>query len=78
VFHRVTVLSVGKGCVYSFDPVGSYEREVYRAGGTAGAILQPLLDNQVGVLRLEQYEAWNPAPNTLAPDDLTTQYLYQL
>jgi len=38
---------VGKGCVYSFDPVGSYEREVYRAGGSAGAILQPLLDNQV-------------------------------
>jgi len=37
----------GKGCVYSFDPVGSYEREVYRAGGSAGAILQPLLDNQV-------------------------------
>ena len=38
---------VGKGCVYSFDPVGSYEREQYRAAGTAGAILQPLLDNQV-------------------------------
>lgn len=38
----------GKGCVYSFDPVGSYEREVYRAGGSAGAILQPLLDNQIG------------------------------
>jgi len=40
-------LFAGKGCVYSFDPVGSYEREVYRAGGSAGAILQPLLDNQV-------------------------------
>jgi len=39
----------GKGCVYSFDPVGSYEREVYRAGGSAGAILQPLLDNQIGM-----------------------------
>jgi len=38
----------GKGCVYSFDPVGSYEREVFRAGGSAGAILQPLLDNQIG------------------------------
>jgi len=42
-----TVLCAGKGCVYSFDPVGSYEREAYRAGGSAGAILQPLLDNQV-------------------------------
>lgn len=38
----------GKGAVYSFDPVGSYERETYRAGGSAGAILQPLLDNQIG------------------------------
>ena len=37
----------GKGCVYSFDPVGSYERETYRAGGSASALLQPLLDNQV-------------------------------
>lgn len=38
----------GVGCVYSFDPVGSYERESYRAAGSAGAILQPLLDNQIG------------------------------
>ncbi|KAK3747969.1 hypothetical protein QZH41_019441 [Actinostola sp. cb2023] len=38
----------GKGCVFSFDPVGSYEREAYRAGGTASALLQPLLDNQIG------------------------------
>ena len=37
----------GKGCIYSFDPVGSYEREVYRAGGSAASMLQPLLDNQV-------------------------------
>ena len=44
---RSGALFAGKGCVYSFDPVGSYEREVYRAGGSAGAILQPLLDNQV-------------------------------
>ena len=38
----------GKGCIYSFDPVGSYEREAYRAGGSAAAMLQPLLDNQIG------------------------------
>jgi len=38
----------GKGCVYSFDPVGSYERESYRAKGSASAMLQPLLDNQIG------------------------------
>ncbi|XP_067057819.1 proteasome subunit beta type-1-B-like isoform X2 [Acropora muricata] len=40
--------SEGKGCVYSFDPVGSYERETYRAGGSASSLLQPLLDNQIG------------------------------
>ena len=37
----------GKGCVYSYDPVGSYERESCRAAGTASALLQPLLDNQI-------------------------------
>ena len=40
--------SLGKGCIFSFDPVGSFEREQYRAGGTAAAMLQPLLDNQIG------------------------------
>ena len=33
--------------MFSFDPVGSYEREVYRAAGSASSLLQPLLDNQV-------------------------------
>lgn len=41
--------SEGKGCVYSFDPVGSYDRETYRAGGSASSMLQPLLDNQIGL-----------------------------
>ena len=45
--YCLILLSIGKGCVYSFDPVGSYERETYRAGGSASALLQPLLDNQV-------------------------------
>ncbi|KAM7535629.1 hypothetical protein Aperf_G00000094111 [Anoplocephala perfoliata] len=38
----------GRGAVYSFDPVGSYEREVFRALGTSGAILQPFMDSQIG------------------------------
>jgi len=38
----------GAGCVYSYDPVGSYEREAYRAGGTSSAILQPILDSLAG------------------------------
>jgi 20S proteasome subunit beta 6 len=39
----------GKGCVYSFDPVGSYEREHYRSGGSASSLLQPLIDNVLGL-----------------------------
>lgn len=38
----------GEGCIYSYDPVGSYERETYRAGGSSASLLQPLLDNQLG------------------------------
>ena len=37
--------------MFSFDPVGSYERETYRAGGSASALLQPLLDNQVSQIQ---------------------------
>ncbi|KAN0059781.1 Proteasome subunit beta type-6 [Thecaphora frezii] len=37
----------GKGAVYSFDPVGSYEREFCRAAGAAQSLIQPFLDNQI-------------------------------
>ena len=37
-----------KGLVYGYDPVGSYDSQPYGALGTAGPLLQPLLDNQVG------------------------------
>uniref|UniRef100_A0A7N5P8N5 Proteasome subunit beta type-1-B n=1 Tax=Ailuropoda melanoleuca TaxID=9646 RepID=A0A7N5P8N5_AILME len=43
----------GKGAVYSFDPVGSYQRESFKAGGSASAMLQPLLDNQVGLKNMQ-------------------------
>merc|ERR1712080_126257 len=36
-----------KGAVYSYDPVGSYEREQCRAGGAAASLIMPFLDNQV-------------------------------
>ncbi|EDW94820.1 proteasome subunit beta type-1 [Drosophila teissieri] len=38
----------GKGVVYSYDPIGHCEKATYRAGGTAGTLLQPVLDNQIG------------------------------
>jgi len=39
----------GTGAVYSFDPVGSYEREACRAAGAAQSLVQPFLDNQVSL-----------------------------
>lgn len=38
----------GRGAVFSYDPVGSFERESYRAGGSASALIQPFLDSQIG------------------------------
>lgn len=37
----------GTGAVYSFDPVGSYERESCRAAGAAQSLVQPFLDAMV-------------------------------
>ena len=42
----------GTGAVYSYDPVGSYERESCRAAGAAQSLIQPFLDNQVSRLAL--------------------------
>ncbi|KFY14744.1 hypothetical protein V492_02442 [Pseudogymnoascus sp. VKM F-4246] len=44
----------GKGAVYSYDPVGSYEREQCRAGGAAASLIMPFLDSQVNYKN--QYE----------------------
>jgi len=44
----------GKGAVFSYDPVGSYEREQCRAGGAAASLIMPFLDNQVNFKN--QYE----------------------
>jgi len=44
----------GKGAIYSYDPVGSYERETYRAEGSSASILQSFLDNQIGQKNLKE------------------------
>ena len=43
----IHLVPLGTGAVYSFDPVGSYEREACRAAGAAQSLVQPFLDNQV-------------------------------
>lgn len=37
----------GKGAVFGYDPVGSYERQISNASGAAQGLIQPFLDNQV-------------------------------
>ncbi|KAK9322981.1 nucleophile aminohydrolase [Lipomyces orientalis] len=52
----------GRGAVYSFDPVGSYEREQCRAGGAAASLIMPFLDNQVNLKN--QYDVQTGEPKT--------------
>jgi len=37
----------GKGCVFTYDAVGSYERTGYGAQGTGSSLIMPVLDNQL-------------------------------
>lgn len=37
----------GSGWIYHYDPIGNVEKCKFRAAGSSGALLQPLLDNQV-------------------------------
>ena len=37
----------GKGCIYSFDPVGSMGKELYSCQGSAMALILPILDSCV-------------------------------
>ena len=39
----------GQGVVFSYDPIGHCERHKYRAGGSSCALIQPFLDNRVGL-----------------------------
>ncbi|XP_054157030.1 proteasome subunit beta type-1-like [Oppia nitens] len=43
----------GRGCIFSYDPVGHCERNTYTAGGSSSALIQPLLDSQVGLKNQE-------------------------
>ena len=48
----ILILFPGKGVVYGYDPVGCMEKLGHAAGGSATAIMAPLLDNQVERLNM--------------------------
>ncbi|KAJ7650423.1 nucleophile aminohydrolase [Roridomyces roridus] len=62
----------GSGAVYSFDPVGSYEREACRAAGAASSLVQPFLDNQI------YFKNQTPAPGTTHPAHLPLSHVLSL
>jgi 20S proteasome alpha/beta subunit len=44
---RVLCWSAGKGAVYTYDAIGSYERTGYSCQGSGKDLMQPVLDNQL-------------------------------
>ncbi|KAI9159286.1 Proteasome subunit beta type-6 [Blastocladiella emersonii ATCC 22665] len=38
----------GRGCIFNYDPVGSFEKYRWQAAGSGVSLIQPFLDNQVG------------------------------
>lgn len=61
----------GKGCVYTYDAVGSYERVGYSCQGTGGTLIMPVLDNQLkspSPLLLPSKDAVTPLSESEAVD----------
>jgi len=54
----------GVGVVYSYDPVGNYERVRVSVTGSGESLIQPLLDNQLE----RQHQALAPKPPPLSTD----------
>ncbi|PPJ59063.1 hypothetical protein CBER1_01711 [Cercospora berteroae] len=69
----------GKGALYSYDPVGSYEREQCRAAGAASSLIMPFLDNQVNLKN--QYDPVQPqgfGKEPLVPKPLDRKHVEEL
>ncbi|KAL9239932.1 hypothetical protein vseg_014203 [Gypsophila vaccaria] len=54
--------SEGKGCVFTYDAVGSYEKVGYSSQGSGGKLIMPFLDNQLK----------SPSPLLLPAQDAVT------
>ncbi|WFD34249.1 proteasome endopeptidase complex [Malassezia cuniculi] len=55
----------GKGAVFSYDPVGSYERVICNASGAAQGLLLPFLDSQVMFKNINVPGGTTPEPGHL-------------
>ncbi|XP_057808402.1 uncharacterized protein LOC131022872, partial [Salvia miltiorrhiza] len=47
IFSCLLKFIEGKGCVFTYDAVGSYERVGYSAQGSGATLITPFLDNQL-------------------------------
>jgi 20S proteasome subunit beta 6 len=41
------MFTAGRGAVYTYDAIGSYERTGYSCQGSGKDLMQPVLDNQL-------------------------------
>lgn len=56
----------GKGVLYSYDPIGHFEKHTYRAVGSSATLIQPFLDNIVG---LKNIRGFYPEPADLSVEE---------
>lgn len=69
--------SEGKGCVFTYDAVGSYERVGYSSQGSGSTLIMPFLDNQLkspSPLLLPAQDAVTPLSETEAVDLVKTVF----
>jgi len=69
--------SEGKGCVFTYDAVGSYERVGYSSQGSGSTLIMPFLDNQLkspSPLLLPAQDAVTPLSESEAVDLVKTVF----
>ncbi|KAK4486730.1 hypothetical protein RD792_006696 [Penstemon davidsonii] len=70
--------SEGKGCVFTYDAVGSYERVGYSSQGSGSTLITPYLDNQLkspSPLLLPAKDAVTPLSESEAIDLVKTCFV---
>jgi 20S proteasome subunit beta 6 len=60
-FNELVFPFVGRGAVYNFDVVGSYQRVPVACVGSGESLIQPLLDNQIDRAHQQGLGRWEPS-----------------